>query len=86
MLQRIRREEIVFRHPFPLTGLPGRQPAGTYVMEVEEELVEGLSFPVYRRVMTTLLAQPEAGGGMRAMVVDPEELGRVRAADAAATA
>jgi hypothetical protein len=45
-------EKITFRHCFLLKGLEKTQPPGTYDVEVEEELIEGLSFIAYRRVAT----------------------------------
>jgi hypothetical protein len=54
MLTRSRRTKLVFKRPFTLKGLDHPQPAGTYDVETEEELLEGLSFPAYRRVSTTI--------------------------------
>jgi hypothetical protein len=73
---------VVFRHPFVLKGLDGVQPAGTYDIETEEELLEGLSFEAYRRVSTTMTRrQPATGALLQAQVVDPAELDRAIAAD-----
>ena len=62
--------------PFSLTGLDGLQPAGTYTIETEEELLEGLSFPAYRRTGTVMLLPAKPGSMItgQAVAVDPAEL------------
>ena len=42
--------EITFTRPFRLESLVEPQEAGTYRLITDEELIEGLSFPAYRRV------------------------------------
>ena len=82
MLNRTRREDMIFRRPFLLKGWAEAQPAGTYAVETEEELIEGLSFPAYRRVSTTITRQAaRAGALVQAIAVDPRELTRAQAAD-----
>lgn len=68
--------QIVFTLPFSLTGLDGLQPAGTYTIETEEELLEGLSFPAYRRTGTVMLLPAKPGSMItgQAVAVDPVEL------------
>ena len=84
MPNRTRTETIVFRHPFRLRGWTLSQPAGTYAVETEEELVEGLSFPAWHRVSTTILRQAvSAGATIQQLTVDPLELAKAQAADAA---
>ncbi len=62
MLNRTRREDIVFKRPFSLKGWAEPQPAGAYAMDIEEELIEGLSFPAYPRVSTMITRQPRRTG------------------------
>lgn len=82
MMNRTRREEMVFQRPFSLKGWAEPQPAGTYAVETEEELVEGLSFPAYRRVSTTITRHAtHAGALIQAIAVDPQDLARAQAAD-----
>ncbi|GAA0567658.1 hypothetical protein GCM10009416_02110 [Craurococcus roseus] len=77
-------EDVVFKRPFMLKGWAEPHPAGTYAVETEEELIEGLSFPAYRRVSTTLTRRPNRAGALvQAIPVDPQELARARAADGA---
>jgi hypothetical protein len=84
MLTRSQRTTVVFRRPFVIKGLDRPQPAGTYDIEAEEELLEGLSFPAYRRVSTTMTPRAQAPGTvLQAQLVDPEELEKALAADQA---
>jgi hypothetical protein len=73
---RTRREVLVFDHPFSLSALDEVQPAGSYTVAIDEELIEGLSFLAYRRVATTIyLPLPQGGAGsVQAVSVDPNEL------------
>ena len=85
MESRTQRETLVFRHTFTLAGVPGAQPAGTYTLETEEEMIDGLSFAAWRRVATTLMRCDVAPGRpIEALAVDPRDLARAQAADAAA--
>lgn len=54
MVERTTESEIAFMYPFTLNALMGPQPAGTYRLVVDEELIEGLSFTAYKRVATHL--------------------------------
>lgn len=82
MPNRMRREDVVFKHPFHLKGWAEPHPAGTYAVETEEELLDGLSFPAYRRVSTTITRQPvRAGALVQVIPVTPRELAKAKAAD-----
>ncbi len=84
MLNRTLREDIVFRRPFSLKGWAEPQPAGAYAVHIEEELIEGLSFPAYRRVSTMITRQAiRAGALVQALPVDPRDLAKAQAADGA---
>jgi hypothetical protein len=49
--------------------------AGTYTVETEEELIQELSFPAYRRTATLiLLLQPGSGTLAQIATIDPLEL------------
>ena len=54
MTDRSTKSTVTFTRPFLIDGFGQELPAGDYVIETEEELIQGLSFPVYRRVSTTL--------------------------------
>ncbi|TWT13712.1 hypothetical protein [Reyranella sp. CPCC 100927] len=67
---------VRFVHPFRLTGMDHPQPAGTYLLETDEELIEELSFPVYRRLATRIFVPAGSGSVIVEEVidVDPREL------------
>lgn len=81
MLTRTQTTTLVFQRPFPLKSAGGMQPAGTYNVETEEEMLEGVSFPAYRRVSTTITRRVPAGACIQALGVDPRELAEAHAAD-----
>lgn len=67
---------VTFARPFMLSGIGTVQPAGAYTVETDEELVQGISFPVYRRTATLMLLPPPPGGAVLAQIatIDPLEL------------
>ena len=69
-------QSVTFRRPFSIRGAEGVQPAGTYIVETDEELLEGLSFPAYHRVSTSIILPVRGGGSGSYEVVriDPAEL------------
>lgn len=77
---------IVFRRPFQLSGLDAPLPAGSYAVDIEEELLPGLSFAAYRRVAAWLTLPPRSGGAVLAEVLrlEPADLDAALARDAAA--
>jgi hypothetical protein len=82
VLNRTRREDIVFGRRFFLKGWAEPQTAGAYAVDIKEELIEGLSFPAYRRVSTMITRQAtRAGALVQAIPVDPRELAKAQAAD-----
>ena len=87
MTNRIRQETLVFARPFHLLGWPAPHPAGSYVMETEEEEIQGLSFGAYRRISTTITREPGRAGQCRQVIpVDPRDLDAALAADRAPAA
>lgn len=74
---RTRQQTITFKRAFLLSGIEQVQPAGTYTVEIEEEAIPELSFPVYRRTATVIyLSSRPAGstGSYEAAVIDPVDL------------
>ena len=69
-------ETVTFERPFSLSSVDEVQPAGTYTVGIDEELIEGLSFLAYRRVATTIYLPLRQGGAgsLQAVTVDPREL------------
>jgi hypothetical protein len=60
MTTRTRRETTHFKHPFRLKGIDRLLPPGAYDVITDEEMIEGLSFPSYRRVATMIMVPGEA--------------------------
>ncbi|HYE52479.1 MAG TPA: hypothetical protein VEB20_22985 [Azospirillaceae bacterium] len=77
---------VTFTRPFRLTGVGEMLPAGTYTVETEEELIDGVSFPAYRRTATLLRIPPgPAGSATMVASIDPRELRAALEADAEPT-
>jgi hypothetical protein len=74
MTTRTKREAVVFLHSFLLKGIGRALPAGNYEVLTDEELIEGLSFPVYRRVSTMMLAPSPLTSAVEMVTIDPSEL------------
>jgi hypothetical protein len=84
MSVRTSRETVTFKQPFSLSGIDEVQPAGTYTVETDEELLPGLSFPAYRRIASLILLRSRSGGAVVEEVanVDPLELQAAQKRDA----
>ena len=61
MIERITRQSVTFARPFALEGIESEQPAGTYEVELVEELLEGLSFPAYRLISASVVLPLKQG-------------------------
>jgi hypothetical protein len=55
MCSRTRRETVHFKHPFRIKGIDRLLPPGGYEIVNDEEMIEGLSFPSFRRVATMIM-------------------------------
>lgn len=55
MTMRTRHETVHFKHPFQISGVDRLLPAGAYEVITDEEMIEGISFPCYRRVATMIM-------------------------------
>lgn len=85
MTSRTTRSVITFTRPFHIAGYEDDLPAGDYQVDVDEELIEGLSFEAYRRTGTYLLVGSRASGGGCAEMrpIDPRDLDAALARDRA---
>lgn len=77
---------VTFTRPFTLRGIDEEQPAGTYTVETDEELLQGLSFDGYRRVATLIFLPSRPGAAVVGQVatIDPLELEAAQDRDAMA--
>ena len=73
---RTTRKIVKFSNPFSIEGVGRVLPAGNYEVVTDEELIEGLSFPVYRRVATMMLAptQSSQAPSIEMLTIDPVDL------------
>jgi hypothetical protein len=55
MTTRSRRETVHFKHPFVIKGVDRLLPPGAYEVITDEEMIEGLTFPSFRRVATMIM-------------------------------
>jgi hypothetical protein len=55
MSSRTTHTTVTFEHPFSLKGLDGPQAPGTFKVQTDDELMEGVSFPAYRRTLLRLI-------------------------------
>jgi hypothetical protein len=75
---------VTFGRPFWLKGVDRTLPAGDYRVMTDEELIEGLSFPVYRRVSTMILVPAAQPSSVEMVTIDPADLEAAQDRDAAA--
>lgn len=78
MTMRSRRETVTFKHPFRIRGIDRLLPAGAYEIITDEEMIEGLSFPAFRRVATMIMVPAATQNSAMEMV----SIGSVDLADA----
>jgi hypothetical protein len=81
MTTRTTTKQVTFRRPFVLTGFEAVQVAGTYTVETDEEMIDALSYPVWRQTGTTL--HLHRAGATEFVPIDPEELSRALLRDGA---
>lgn len=86
MTIRTSQRTLHFAHPFRLRNMDAASPAGAYLLETDEELLQELSFPAYRRIATRLLLPRTPGSSILGEVidVDPLDLDAAQERDAAA--
>ena len=68
--------KIVVARPFTLKGVDRILPPGEYRVVTDEELIEKLSFPVYRRVATMIFvpADSHRASSVEMVTIDPLDL------------
>jgi hypothetical protein len=87
MTTRTRRETVHFKHPFRLDGVDRLLPSGAYEVVTDEEMIEGLSFPSFRRVATMIMVPGAAPhvSTVEMITVSPVDLSDARRNDASAS-
>ena len=75
-----------FARPFLLKGVDWVLAAGQYKVITDEELIEELSFPVYRRVATMIFvpADSQNSSSVEMVAIDPRDLQDAQDRDAQA--
>jgi hypothetical protein len=70
------RRIVTFTSSFALRSLEGEQPAGDYLVETDEELIEGISRLAYRRLATHLHlpSRSQSPDTQQMIAIDPVEL------------
>lgn len=76
MTTRSHSKSVVFSHSFELKGVDQILPPGAYQVVTDEELIEELSFPVYRRTATMIVVPADSyhPSAVEMLVIDPQEL------------
>ena len=84
---RSRRETVTFRHPFRIKGIERQLQAGAYEVVTDEELIEGLSFPIFRRTATLIMVPglPPRHSSVEMIAINATDLADAQQADAAAS-
>jgi len=85
MTTRTNTQTMTFARPFLLKGVDRMLPAGDYKVTTDEELIQELSFPAYRRVATVIFVPAESGqaSSVEMVTIDPRDLQQAQDRDAA---
>jgi hypothetical protein len=86
MTTRSRREIVHFRHPFRIKGIDRELAPGAYEIVTDEEMIEGLSFPCFRRVATMIMVPAAAPhrSSMEMISISSVDLAAAQSIDASA--
>jgi len=84
MTTRTNNKTVTFAHPFLLKGVDRMLPPGDYKVATDEELIQELSFPVYRRVATMIFvpADSHQASSVEMVAIDPRDLQEAQDRDA----
>jgi hypothetical protein len=83
MMTRSHSKTVVFRHPFELKGVDLVLPPGNYRVVTDEELIQELPLPVYRRTSTMIFVPVKTYNASTGMVsIDPRHLQEALGRDA----
>lgn len=75
---------VTFRKTFGLAGVDRTLPPGDYRVDMDEDLIDGLSFLAWRRTSTIihLPAQSHRASWSEAVIIDPQDLQQAEDRDA----
>jgi hypothetical protein len=75
MMIRTSNKAVNFALPFLLEGVDRVLPAGEYRVTTDEELIQELSFPVYRRIATMIFvpADSQNASSVEMVTIDPRD-------------
>ena len=82
MTMRTTNKAVTFHRPFYLKGVDRLLPPASYRVVVDEELIEGISFPAYRRISTAIFVPAESGCAVEMVTIDPLDLQAAQEQDA----
>jgi len=83
MTMRTTTKTVTFHRPFYLKGVDCLLPPANYRVITDEELIEGLSFPAYRRISTAIFVPASSGSAVEMAAIDPGDLQAAQGQDAA---
>jgi hypothetical protein len=83
---RSRRETVHFKHSFRIGGVDRLLPPGSYEVVTDEEMIEGLSFPCFRRVATLMMipGAPPRNSTVEMISISSVDLSNAQREDASA--
>jgi hypothetical protein len=82
MTTRTTNKTVTFHRPFYLKGVDRLLPPADYRVMTDEELIEALSFPAYRRVSTAIFVPAPSGSAVEMVTIDPLDLQAAQELDA----
>jgi hypothetical protein len=74
MTTRTTSRTVTFLRAFTLSAVDGEHPAGEYAVDIDEELLEGLSYPAYRRTAIYIVLPGPGPGASQMVKVEPTDL------------
>jgi hypothetical protein len=84
MVTRTTTKMVIFAHPFVLAEEGESFAAGEYLVQTDEEMIENLSFPAWRRVATSIEVRRD--GATQVLPIDPKRLALILSRDAVTSA
>lgn len=82
MTIRTTNKTVTFRRPFCLRGVDRVLPPADYRVMTDEELIEGLSFSAYHRILTAIFIPGPSGSAVEMVTIDPLDLQAAQGEDA----